>query len=240
MSADPEISVVLPTLREAGSLRLIGPRIADALRPYRAEVLVVDDDSGDGTPGAVDELARTGPFRLYTRRGARGLASAVIAGFERTTGPIVAVLDADGNHPPEILPALVEPIRRGEAEFTLASRNVPGGNSGTMRATRRGISGGAALLARPLTGVRDPMSGYFAFRRAVLDRAPLNPVGYKIALEILVKCRPRPVREVPFVFGTRVAGESKLGAGVIGAYLRHLGRLYGYRLAHPGWASSTR
>lgn len=240
MGEGPEVCLVVPTLREANSLRILGPRIAEALHGLRADVLIVDDDSRDGTEAVVAELARTAPFRLFVRRGERGLASAVLAGFERTTAPIIAVMDADGNHPPELLPALLEPIRRGIAEFTLASRNVPGGYSGTMRRVRRGISGGAALLARPLTTVRDPMSGYFALRRSILARAALDPVGYKIALEILVKCRPDPVLEVPFRFGVRVAGESKLGANVIGAYVKHLGRLYGYRISRFGRASTTR
>lgn len=240
MAEGPEISVVLPTLREAPALRVVGPVLLDVLRPFSAEVLVVDDDSRDGTEGVVAELAEHGPIRLLVRRGKRGLASAVLDGVAATTGRIVVVMDADGSHPPALLPALVAPVRDGAAELVLASRHVPGGDPGDMVRWRRWISDAAGALARPLTGVRDPMSGYFAVRRDVLLRGPLRPLGYKIALEILVKSRPRPVREVPFRFGDRVAGESKLGSLVIGSYLRHLGRLYAFRLSRIGRTSSTR
>ncbi len=240
MERGPEVSVVLPTLREAESLRTLLPRLVAALRPYRAEILVVDDDSRDGTEGVVAGIDPPGTVRLYVRTGTRGLASAVLEGAARTTGPILAVLDADGSHPPELLPALLEPVRRGDAELALASRHVPGGAPGDMSRTRLWISRSAALLARPLTPVKDPMSGFFAIRRSVLARGPLQPLGYKIALEILVKCRPEPVVEVPFRFEERIAGESKLGSLVIGSYLRHVARLYAYRVASWGRASRTR
>lgn len=239
MGGAPGVSVVVPTLREVESLRLLAPRLAAGLRGYEAEVLVVDDDSGDGTEALVADLARSGPFRLLVRRGKRGLASAVLDGLAATTGAVVVVMDADGSHPPELLPQLIEPCRTGTAEFVLASRHVPGGDDGLMRASRRFVSGGASILARPLTGVHDPMSGYFALRREILARAPLRPLGYKIGLEILVKCRPHPVREVPFAFGNRLAGASKLDSKVISHYLRHLARLYGWRLVHPFRAAST-
>ncbi|MGB6442451.1 MAG: hypothetical protein WBF81_04050, partial [Thermoplasmata archaeon] len=105
---------------------------------------------------------------------------------------------------------------------------------------RRTVSAAARWLARPLTGVRDPMSGFFAVRRSILGRAPLTPVGYKIALEILVKCRPRPYVEVPFAFQPRLAGHSKLGRRVVANYVRHLARLYAFELTPRRRASSTR
>lgn len=235
-----EVSLLVPTLNEATSLGELAPRIVAALAPYRSEILVIDDASTDGTPDAVRALARTGPFRLLERRGERGLSSAVLAGVAATRGAVVVVMDADGSHPPELLPSLIDPVRSGRAAFVLASRHVPGGDAGSMKLSRRLISGGAALLARPLAPVKDPMSGYFAVRRDVLARAPLRPLGYKIGLEVLVKCRPRPIEEVPFRFAPRIAGESKLGGRVIGHYLRHLARLYGWRLSNFGRASSTR
>ena len=240
MAVGPELSVIIPTLDESAALRLIADRLIAAVAPYHGEILIVDDDSPDGTGHVVEELAQKGPFRLLLRHGRRGLSSAVLDGIATTTAPILVVMDADGSHPPELISRLVEPIRNGSAEFALASRHVPGGDPGPMSTYRRVISAGAAALARPLTPVRDPMSGFFAVRREVLARGPLRPLGYKIGLEILVKCRPKPVTEVGFVFADRVAGASKLGTRVMGSYLRHVGRLYAWSLSRLGRASRTR
>ena len=234
MATPPELSVILPTLDEREALERLDPRLRAGTSGRACEVIVVDDASTDGTPAFVESLARDGPYRLIERRNARGLASAVVEGLRAARGRVLVVLDADGSHPPERIPALVGPIFAGSAEFVLGSRNVPGGSAPGLSFGRRAISFGAALLARPLSPVRDPMSGYFAVARSVVDRAPLAPVGYKIALEILVKCRPSPVLEVPIVFAPRVAGESKLGGGEIGAYLHHLERLYAWRIFRRG------
>jgi dolichol-phosphate mannosyltransferase len=177
---------------------------------------------------------------LYVRRGERGLASAVVLGMQIASGQVIAGIDADGSHPPELLPSMIQPILAGSAEMTIASRNVPGGSSPGLSGSRRVISWGAGVLARPLTPVKDPMSGFFAVRRDVLVRGELEPVGYKIVLEILVKCHPSPAVEVPFVFGARTAGQSKLGSGEIGRYVRHVGRLYAWSLGARRRASMTR
>ena len=150
-------------------------------------------------------------------------------------------MDADGSHPPETIGPLLGPLERGEAEFVLASRRAPGGASPGLSRPRLAISFGARCLAWPLTRVSDPMSGFFAFDRRILERSELRPVGYKIALEILVRCRPSPVREVGFVFSERLAGESKLNGSEVGAYVHHVVRLYGSRLGGaPRRATTTR
>ncbi len=236
---EPEVSIVLPTFNERKALELLDPRIGRSLARFSSEVVVVDDSSPDGTGEFV--RSRDGaPFRLIERPGRLGLASAVLEGFRAARGRVIVVLDADGSHPPEVIPSLVTPILDGRAEFVLASRKVAGGSAPGLVGWRRAVSFGGGLLARPLVHVLDPMSGFFALDRRILARAELAPIGYKIALEVLVRCRPRPVLEVPFTFGPRVAGESKLGSGQIGDYLRHLGRLYSFRIIGPRRASSTR
>jgi dolichol-phosphate mannosyltransferase len=235
-----EVSLVLPTYNERESLDQIHGRIDRALAVYRHEVIVVDDSSPDGTADYARELGRDAPYRVISRPSRSGLSSAVLDGCRAATGTVVAVMDADGSHPPERLPDLIGPIRAGKAEFCLGSRRVPGGSEEGLSAIRRLISTLATLPARPLTPVHDPMSGFFAVRKIVLDRGDLNPTGFKIALEVLVKCRPHPVREIPFQFGKRVAGESKLGPNTIALYWRHVARLYRWRFVGPGAASRTR
>jgi dolichol-phosphate mannosyltransferase len=226
-----DVSLVLPTYNERDCIDRLHDRIDAALASYPHEVIVVDDNSPDGTAEVVRRLSAAGPHRLISRPRRMGLSSAVLDGCRAATGDIIAVMDADGSHPPERLRDLIEPVRAGHAEFALGSRRVRGGADEGLTALRWLISWAGTLAARPLTDVHDPMSGFFAVRRDVIGRAPLAPTGFKIALEILVKCRPAPVVEVPFDFGPRLAGESKLGAAVVVAYAEHLTRLYRWRLS---------
>ncbi|MCI4363290.1 MAG: polyprenol monophosphomannose synthase [Thermoplasmata archaeon] len=235
-----ELTVLLPTYNERAALEMLAARLEAASGAWESEILVVDDSSPDGTSAWVRNRASSGRWRLLERPGRAGLASAVLDGFRLAQGDVIAVMDADGSHPPESLAALVEPIRRKEAEMTVGSRHIPGGSDLGLQGTRRLISGGAALLARPVARSTDPMSGFFALDRRILDRAALAPVGYKIGLEVLVKCRPSPVLEVPFRFSRRVAGESKLGGVEILHYVRHLIRLYRWKISASHLASSTR
>lgn len=242
MAPRPRVTVILPTYNERASLEALHPRLKAALAPFDAEVLVVDDGSPDGTGEYVRSLERDGGYRLLSRPGRAGLATAVRDGFDHARGDIIVVMDADGSHPPETIPDLVRPVAQGEAELALATRHRPGATVSGLPAYRQVLSAGASLLALPLTGVSDPMSGFFAIHRAVTGRARLAPSGFKICLEILVKCRPRPVVEVPYHFGSRIAGSSKLGSGQIFNYLRHLRRLYAWQLGfgEPALPAVTR
>jgi dolichol-phosphate mannosyltransferase len=222
----PRVSVILPTYNERECLRQLSGRLAEFLRAAPSECIVVDDNSPDRTGELVLELGTWAPFQLISRPGKMGLASAVLKGIDAARGEVIVVMDADGSHPPELLPLLVQPVLTGASEFSLASRRITGGADRSLDRTRRLISLGATVLARPLTRAKDPMSGYFAFRREILDRAPLKPTGFKIGLEILAKCRPRLIVEIPFSFGRRLAGVSKLGVREIREYLLHIGRLY--------------
>jgi dolichol-phosphate mannosyltransferase len=199
-------------------------------------VLVVDDGSPDRTAEVVRREAAKYPGRLrvFERRGERGLAVSVIDGLARTSAPVVLVMDADLSHRPEEIPALLAPIRGGHADLVVGSRYIEGGSTADgWGLLRRLNSSAAVLLARALTPLSDPMSGFFAFSRAVLEKAPhLNPTGYKILLELLVKTRPARVLEVPIRFEKRGRGKSKLTLREQILYLRHLGRLHAH--AFPG------
>lgn len=222
----------MPTLNEAANLPTLVPMIASALKEQSFEVVVVDDGSTDGTAEICRQLSGRYPVRLLVRERPRdGLGGAVLEGIRQARGRFLVVMDADLQHPPAKIPELLAPLRRGEADFTLGSRYAPGGGIAEQWSiTRRVNSTLATWLARPFAGkVSDPMSGFFALPRSVFDRAErLMPLGYKIGLELLCKCRVERVVEVPIHFAQRVAGQSKLTLSEQFRYLEHLSRLYDF------------
>lgn len=226
------LALIIPSLREAESLRWLLPRVRVALMrsgiPW--EVLVVDDDSGDGTAAIVRAVsARDSRIRLLVRKGERGLSGAILRGWQETSASVLAVMDADLQHPPELLPQLAERIVAGY-DLAIASRYAPGGSCADWHPLRRLLSSAAILAAMPLLRpwlrVCDPMSGFFLVRRAVVENGLYQPEGFKLLLEILATGRIRSVAEVPFHFGRRHAGLSKATVRVGWDYLRLLGRLY--------------
>ena len=230
--ARPQISVILPTLREADNLPRVVPRIAAALAGSNFEILVIDDNSPDATASVCADLARRFPLRLQIRATPRdGLSGAVLEGMTLASGDYFVVMDADLQHPPEKIPALLAPLETGEADFVLGSRYVLGGTTqqswGVLRQLNSRI---ATLLARPFAGpTHDPMSGFFALSRELYERAErLTPMGYKIGLELMCKCRAQRVREIPIHFSNREFGQSKLTAAQQFKYLEHLSRLYDF------------
>ncbi len=232
-STPPELlaTVVVPTYNERENLRALAERLFAAVDREQVELLIVDDDSPDGTAALAAELAERYPVRCIVRRGERGLATAVIRGLREALGEFCVVMDADLSHPPEAVPLLLDTIRDPEVDMVIGSRFVAGGRvDSDWPLHRRLNSWFARLLARPLTPVRDMMAGFFCVRRAQLDLDRLRPVGYKIALELIVRHRWKNVREVPIAFADRVAGHTKLNMGEQLRYLRHLARLYGWVL----------
>jgi dolichol-phosphate mannosyltransferase len=230
--SSPTISVVVPTFREAENLPVLIPRVAAALEGagWTYEIVVVDDNSPDATRAVCAELARVYPVRLEVRLQERGLSSAVIHGIERSSGQIVVVMDADLSHPPESVPDLVRAVEEG-AEFVIGSRYTRGGTTADGWGLGRWLNSKAAtLMAWPLTSAADPMAGFFALPRAVFDRATeLNPIGYKIGLELMVKAGVGRPREVPIRFENRLHGDSKLTLKEQINYVRHLKRLYEFK-----------
>jgi len=223
------LSVIVPTYNEREAVPALVDRVRRALGgiPYE---LVFADDSTDGTDAVIAALAREDPrIRLLHRTGRRGLATAVVEGIGAARGEVVCVLDADLQHPPERIPDLIKALEETGAEVVVASRYLPGGSyrglSGLRRLASRVATWLAKLLLRRARPVSDPMSGFFAFRRSVVEGVHLAPVGYKILLEILARGNFRKVVEVPYVFEARAAGHSKLTLRQNLDYLRHLLRL---------------
>ncbi|MEM0369977.1 MAG: glycosyltransferase family 2 protein [Pyrobaculum sp.] len=223
-------SIIVPTFNEAENIVELVGRIDRVLAGRRYEVIIVDDNSVDGTAEVAEELARWYPVRVVKRPRRLGLSSAVVEGARFAQFDIVAVMDADLQHPPELLPRLFEVAERGC--LAVASRYVRGGGVVKWPVARRLISKGAVLLARLLVpearGVRDPVSGYFAYRRECIST--ISPTGrYKILLDVLAQCKPRCVVEVPYIFGERFRGRSKLGAGHMLDYIRQVATLARWR-----------
>lgn len=230
MAREPvDLTVVVPTYREVENLESLVSRVfqATTAAAITAEMIVVDDDSQDGTEAKCQALARQYAVRLITRKGERGLATAVLAGFRAGTGRFLLCMDADLSHPPEAIPDLVRALSEG-ADFVIGSRYVAGGGVEVGWGLYRYLNSKlATLLARPLTRVSDPLGGYFALPRGIFLRAAEpSPLGYKIALELLVRSRPEKITEIPIYFRDRKAGQSKLSLRVQLQYLRHLRRLH--------------
>lgn len=227
------LSVVIPTFNESKNVAEIVRRLADLLDGPLGdayELIVVDDDSPDRTWETAQRLTRENPrVRVVRRVAERGLSTAVIRGWQAARGEVLAVIDADLQHPPEVVLGLWNEIERG-ADLAVASRHVEGGGVSDWSAVRRVLSRGAQLLGLFLLPgvvgrVTDPMSGYFMVRRTAIEGAAMSPLGYKILIEVLGRGTIRWIAEVPYVFRERLEGESKVTWRLYVEYLRHLLRL---------------
>ncbi len=228
-----KLSVVIPTFREVRNLEAVARSIEAALRDRRwaYEVIFVDDDSRDGSEALTAQLADQLPVRMIVRHGEKGLSTAVLRGIGEARGEFVVVMDADLSHPAERIPDMLALLEHNKKDFVVGSRYVAGGSLDPSWTWLRLLNSKVATwLALPLTRIRDPMSGFFAFRRADMPETHLlSPIGYKIGLELLVKGDFKKPGEVPIHFADRVQGESKLTWKEQVRYLRHLRRLYQFR-----------
>jgi dolichol-phosphate mannosyltransferase len=227
-----KLGLVIPTLREAENIRTVLDRIRQSLDPlgFAYELIVVDDDSRDGIDTIVLEIAAADPrVRLMIRAGERGLGGAVLYGWRHTDAEVLGVIDADLQHPPELLPQLWTAVESG-SDVVLASRYAPQGGIDNWHPLRHLLSRMAIWMTYPLQkdGIRvqDPMAGFFMVRRCCLKDVELHNRGYKILLEILVRGKVRSVTEVPFIFGQRRAGTSKANLAVGLEYFALLYRLW--------------
>ena len=231
------VSLVVPTYNERENIVPLLDQVRTAMRGRGLEVWVVDDDSPDGTWRVAEEYGAAHPeVAVVRRRGARGLSGAVIAGFRRARGELLAVMDADLSHDPALLPSLVDAVLAG-ADLAVGSRRVPGGGADVWPWYRRLASHGATMLARWALRVQlaDPMSGYFVVRRGVFEtvRDRLQSRGYKILLEIVARAEPLKLVELPYVFRDRRQGVSKVSPHVAAEYLRSLWELRQARRRRP-------
>jgi dolichol-phosphate mannosyltransferase len=210
----PVISIVIPTYNERENVRPLVTGIAKALSSMSYEVLFVDDGSPDGTKEEIERAAReSSNVRVTSRKGKLGLGSAVLLGTSRALSDLIIVMDADLQHPPEVLPAIGEKLMLG-CDLVVASRNIrPGGTKG-WSVFRKFISWGAkelCYIVLPASkSTSDPLSGYFGFRRSILENVEFRPKGYKILVEILTRASYSAVCEVPYTFEGRKSGKSKL------------------------------
>lgn len=229
----PRVSIITPTYREAENLPYLIERVAQVRDKHglAIELLIVDDDSRDGT---VELMASRSEdwLRLIVRTADRGLSPAVLEGMRHAKGEVLVCMDADLSHPPEAIPSMLRQLAQG-ADFVVGSRYTKGGTTASDWGLMRWLNSRCAtLLARPLTSIRDPLAGFFALSRATYESGGnYSPIGYKIGLELLVKCRCQRVVEVPIHFDQRKFGESKLNLKQQLLYLQHLRRLYMFRYA---------
>jgi dolichol-phosphate mannosyltransferase len=224
-----DISIIVPTFNEAANVAPLVAAVGAALDGSDYEI-VFADDSTDSTPDIIRKVGETDPrVRMHHRTRGRGLATAVVEALPVARAEIIVVIDGDLQHPPDMIPALLAAASEG-VDMVVASRYMPGGWDSGLSGPHRRLASKATRLAAYLILPRsrlttDPLSGFFVFRRAVVEAAALRPIGYKILLEILVRGRVGKVVDVPFGFEPRQAEQSKAGLREAFNYLRQLWRL---------------
>jgi dolichol-phosphate mannosyltransferase len=230
-----DLSIVVPTYNERDRLGDLVAAICRAYAPegINGELIVVDDNSPDGTGEIADELAQRFRVRVIHRAGKLGLGTAVVEGFQLAAAPIVGVIDADLSHPPQLLPRMLDVMRRTSADVVIGSRYIPGGGTHNWPLSRLIMSRLACVMARPLTPVRDATSGFFLIRRDLARGVRISAGGFKICLELLVRSQPASVVEVPYVFEGRTAGDSKMSLREALGYLVQLRDLHRFQRSRP-------
>jgi dolichol-phosphate mannosyltransferase len=236
------VSIVIPTYNERTRL---GELVASVFEVFArhgldGELVIVDDNSPDGTGALADQLAAVHRIRVVHRAGKLGLGTAVVEGFRVAGGDVLGVMDADLSHPPEALPRLLRALEAQQADLAIGSRYIPGGGTKNWPFLRRAMSRFACLIARPLTAASDATSGYFLIRRAAVQDVQIAAGGFKICLELLVRGRVSSIVEVPYEFVDRAAGESKMSWREATGYFKQVAALWQYRRAHPSRQRYTR
>jgi dolichol-phosphate mannosyltransferase len=225
------ISIIVPTYQEIENLPILISQIAQLKKQLDPlELIIVDDDSKDGTDEYIAELQYNW-IKLISRKNKRGLSTAVLAGFAQASYPILICMDGDLSHPVSVIPEMVKTIQQNDVDFVVGSRFMQGSDIDASWPMLRKLNAAVAkCLARFFTSISDPMSGFFCLKKSTfLTCGKLNPVGYKIGLELIVKCRCKNIVEIPIHFSDRLHGKSKLNWREMFNYLLHLIKLFKYK-----------
>ena len=231
------VSIIIPTYNESKNILNILKSIKENIpQNISAEAIVVDDNSPDGTGKIVDEYLRSiknatnYTIDVIHRKTKSGLSSAILKGIENAKGETILVMDSDFSHPPQIIPKMIEALKKSHSDIVVASRYVSGGGIKKWSLKRKLLSKFANKIAKKFLGIKinDPMSGYFAFKRGIINELNFDAIGYKMLTEILVKTKGAKVKEIPYTFTDRTEGKSKLGLKIIIDYLRSVWKLYQY------------
>jgi dolichol-phosphate mannosyltransferase len=227
--------VIIPTYNEEANIKNIVEEVDAVLkkRGLNGEILVVDDNSPDGTISIVNEMKKTKDnVHLLVRHSDQGLSQSVVDGFVNASSDIFIVIDADLSHPPALIPMIYDGIEAGN-DIVVGSRYMEGGGIKKWPLKRRIISLGATFLGRLLfPTITDPVSGFFGVRKTVIEKAPMTPRGYKILLEVLGKGKWEKAKEIPFEFVDREIGSSKLKIKTLVDYSRQVIDITFFSLSH--------
>jgi dolichol-phosphate mannosyltransferase len=231
-----DLSLVVPTYNECERLAELTNALFAAAKAagVELELVIVDDNSPDGTGAIADDLARTRRIKVIHRAGKLGLGTAVVAGFAAASAEVVGVMDADFSHPPALVPRMLAAFHETGADVIVASRYIAGGSTSNWPFRRRLLSRAACLLARPLSPIRDAASGFFLIRRSIARGVTIKAGGFKICLELIVRGWPRRLVEMPYRFDDRESGKSKMSLKEASGYLFQLKDLYLLRWSKTG------
>ena len=234
---NPQVSIILPTYNESQNivdmLELIGKNIPKGIS---TETIVVDDNSPDGTGKIVEDYIfefkkiAENTIDIIHRKAKHGLSSAILNGIQSAKGETIIVMDSDLSHPPQILPKMIEAFKKYQCDLVVASRYITGGNIQGWTTKRKLMSKVATIIATKGLGVKtkDPMSGFFAFKKNIIKELNFDAIGYKLLLEMLVKTKGVSVKEIPYTFENRKFGSSKLDSSTIIDYFKSIFKLYRY------------
>lgn len=234
-SKNPQISIILPTYNESENIVGILDSIHNSIpKGIHTETIVVDDNSPDGTGQIVEDYINNlkkiaeNSIDIIHRKTKNGLSSAILNGIQNAKGETIVIMDSDFSHPPQILPKIIETFKKYQCDLVVASRYITGGNIEGWTAKRKLISKIATLIAKKGLGVKtkDPMSGFFAFKKNIINGLTFDTLGYKFLLELLVKSKEINIKEIPYTFENRRFGSSKLDSSTIFDYLKAVWKLY--------------